>query len=82
VFPWNGLTCPAYSEAYDALLCLQSAEWIDPSKTMTVLLKNNVNKKSDTAVEITLIPRTTKGKGTLTLISATQLRASSSVQVV
>ena len=59
-----------------------TAEWIDPSKTITVIPKNKINKKSDKEAEIILTPGTTKGKGTLTLISTNQLRASSSVQVV
>jgi hypothetical protein len=59
-----------------------TAEWNDPSKTVTVIPKDQVKKKSDKEAEILLIPGTAKGQGTLTLISANQLRASSPVQVV
>jgi hypothetical protein len=59
-----------------------TAEWIDPSKTITVIPTDKVKKKRDKEAEITLTPGTTKGQGTLTLISANQLRASSPVQVL
>jgi hypothetical protein len=58
-----------------------TAGWIDPSKTLTVITTDKVKKKSDKEADITLTPGTTKGQGALTLISANQLRASSSVQV-
>lgn len=58
-----------------------TAEWVDPSNTLTVISADKVKKTSDKAAEVTLTPGTTKGQGTLTLISANQLRASSSVQV-
>lgn len=51
-----------------------TAEWIDPSKTVAVIPTDTVKKKSDKEVDITLTPGTTKGQGTLTLISANQLR--------
>lgn len=59
-----------------------TADWIDPSKTVTAIPTDKVKKKSDKEVDITLTPGTTKGQGSLTLISANQLRASSPVQVV
>jgi len=58
-----------------------TAEWIDPSKTVTIIPTDKVKKKSDKDAEITLTPGTTNGQGTLILISANQLRASSPVQV-
>ena len=58
-----------------------SAEWIDPSKAVTVISADKIKKKSDKEAEIALTPGTTKGQGTLILISANQLRASSPVQV-
>jgi hypothetical protein len=59
-----------------------AAEWIDPSNTVNVIPTDQVRKKSDKEAQITLTPGTTKGQGTLTLISANQLRASSPVQVL
>jgi hypothetical protein len=53
-----------------------TAEWIDPSKAVTVIPTDKVKKKSDKEAEITLTPGATQGQGTLTLISANQLRAS------
>lgn len=58
-----------------------SAEWMDASNTLAVIAPANVKKKSDKEAEITLIPGINKGPGTLTLISANQLRASASMQV-
>jgi hypothetical protein len=58
-----------------------TAEWIDPSPTVALIPADKIKKKSDTEAEITLIPGTTKGQGTLTLISANHLRASSPVQI-
>jgi hypothetical protein len=58
-----------------------TAEWIDASKTIALIPTANVKKKSDTEAEITLIPGAAKGQGTLTLISANHLRATSPVQV-
>lgn len=58
-----------------------TAEWIGPSKALTVISRDNVKKKNEIEVEITLTPGITKGQGTLTLVSANQLRASASAQV-
>jgi hypothetical protein len=59
-----------------------SVEWIDPSKTVTLIPADKINKTKANEVEIMLIPGTTKGQGTLSLISANKLRASSPVQVI
>ena len=59
-----------------------TAEWMDPSKAVNVIPTDKVKKLSDKEAQVTLTPGTTQGPGTLTLISANQLRASSPVQVM
>jgi hypothetical protein len=59
-----------------------TAEWLDPSKTASLIPTDKIKKKSNTEAEITLTPGVTKGQGTLTLMSANHLRAGSPVQVV
>jgi len=56
-----------------------TAEWKDPSGVLTQA--RPVKKNSDTEVEVTVTPGTTKGKGTLTLISAIGLRASKELSI-
>jgi hypothetical protein len=59
-----------------------TAEWTDPAKKLNPIPADKIKKISDKEAEITLAPGSDKGQGTLTLISANQLRASSPVQVV
>ena len=56
-----------------------TAEWKDPSGVLTQA--RPVKRNSDTEVEVTVTPGTTKGKGTLTLISAIGLRASKELSI-
>jgi hypothetical protein len=58
-----------------------TAEWVDPSAKKNVIGADDVKKSSDKEAAVKLTPGTTKGQGTLTLISANHLRASSPVQV-
>ena len=58
-----------------------TAEWLDPSGKTNPIGASDVKKISDTEAVVTLTPGTTKGLGTLTLISANRLRASSPVEV-
>ena len=59
-----------------------TAEWLDPSGNKNLIDASGVKKTSDKEAVVTLTPGTAKGQGTLTLISANKLRASSPVQVI
>jgi hypothetical protein len=59
-----------------------TAEWSDPSGAKNLIGAGSVKKISDKEAVVTLTPGATKGEGTLTLISANKLRASSTVQVI
>jgi hypothetical protein len=58
-----------------------TAEWLDPSGKKNLVSADDVKKISDKEAVVTLTPGITKGPGTLTLISANRLRASSPLQV-
>jgi hypothetical protein len=58
-----------------------TAEWVDASAKKNVIGVDDVKRSSDEEAVVKLTPGTLKGPGTLTLISANHLRASSPVQV-
>jgi hypothetical protein len=58
-----------------------TAQWKDPAGTVADLAATAVKKISDIELSITLTPGSTKGQGTLVLISAIKLRSTASVMV-
>ena len=58
-----------------------TAEWLDPSGQKNPIKSTDIKKTTDKDAIVQLVPGMKKGQGTLTLISANNLRASSPVQV-